>query len=389
MRKYILALATAWLTSAGAMAGGLDDLLHSVVANNPALRVSREEMRAAGYELEEGNTLDATSVEYSPFFRSGAGGVASSELIVSQEFDFPTLYAGRGKSIKLGKESLEKEYGMKVAECLSEVTGLYLNLVYLDKKGKTLSSRLASLRKMEELAGKRLEERDATALDLNRVKLQRMQIETELAALDAEQTSVENELTLLNGNLWVEVEREYPAWALPEGGVKAMVAGDAAVARSEAEVALANQEESLARQSWLPKLTVGYRRNTETDEALNGFVVGASFPLFSAGKRVKSAKARKAAARIAAEAEAARAEKEMENAFKELDMARRSLQTFDLPLIAETRRLLDISLEARQITLADYLAETTVLDEQLTTYDELEYEYYRKMSVVYRNNLMK
>ena len=35
------------------------------------------------------------SVEYSPFFAKGIDGMASSELVVTQGFDFPTLHAAR------------------------------------------------------------------------------------------------------------------------------------------------------------------------------------------------------------------------------------------------------------------------------------------------------
>ncbi len=47
---------------------------------------------------------------------------------------------------------------------------------------------------------------------------------------------------------------------------------------------------SASKQGWLPKLELGYRRNTESGHPLNGVVVGFSFPLFENRNKVKIAK---------------------------------------------------------------------------------------------------
>ncbi|MDE7085998.1 MAG: hypothetical protein K2O48_04850 [Prevotella sp.] len=76
----------------------IETIIASVEANNTLLKAVRSGNAATVAEVKSENTIGETSVEYSPFFRKGVGGTASSELIVSQEFDFPTVYGARSKS---------------------------------------------------------------------------------------------------------------------------------------------------------------------------------------------------------------------------------------------------------------------------------------------------
>ncbi len=46
------------------------------------------------------------------------------------------------------------------------------------------------------------------------------------------------------------------------------------------ESLVAHKQIAVNKSQWLPKLELGYRRNTETGVPFNGVVVGFSFPLF-------------------------------------------------------------------------------------------------------------
>lgn len=93
--------------------------------------------------LKAENSLDYPSIEYSPFFRRGASGVASSEMVVSQEFDFPTLYAARGKSGKLQRNVLDKGLDSSRRDILLNAKLTCLELIYLDRQKEILAEREA------------------------------------------------------------------------------------------------------------------------------------------------------------------------------------------------------------------------------------------------------
>ena len=109
MRKATLA-ALIVISAATARAQTMGDVLRSVESNNMELKALQKGNEAADLETRSENTLEALSVEYSPFFDKGVKGVASSEMVVSQGFDFPTLYGARKKEGRLQREARDAEY---------------------------------------------------------------------------------------------------------------------------------------------------------------------------------------------------------------------------------------------------------------------------------------
>lgn len=397
MKSKIIILAI-WISAACQIASAqtLESYLTAIAKNNPDLKILRQKMTASGYELDAANTLDATSIEYSPFFSRRVDGIASSELIVTQELDFPTLYAARSKSAKLQKEGMEYEYKVQLRDILFEGTQNYLQLVRRMKEHQNLARRLEALIELSRLADKRLAAGDITALEINRLKIQIMEIESSLVANESEALTIRNAMSALAGytsdvvspnGIGVDMNLTYPKWGIPSEPVNQLASNEATVKKTEADLKAVAQEEKVAKQGWLPKLTVGYRRNTDGNEAVNGFVVGAAFPLFATGKTVKAAKARKAAAVIAAENARTQTEKELENALSELRLIERSMSTYDLTLLDETQTLMIKSVEHGQMTFSDYITESIQLNEKRIAYLDLEYAYYQKLSLLYRNTL--
>ena len=363
----------------------LSRLLATVEQHNLELREMREELKASGYEIKEQNKLDNTSVEYSPFFRKGAEGIVSSELIVSQEFDFPTLYAARSKAGKSRIDCLNSEYAVARRDILLSVAENYIGLVRLNKVRKSLGEQLVDAERLFSMSEKRMAAGDLTSIELNRVRLQIMDLKKALLDTEAEVLSLRTELMRLNGYENLDCAAlEYPDWNSAD---VATIDSDAAVKAAEAGVEAAKRDESVARQSWVPKLTLGYRRNTELEEASNGFVVGASFPLFTSSSKVKASKARRAAAEVNMENARLKAASEIDNTQQELQLIVRSMKVYDTKLIDDTQRLLLKSVELGNMTITDYYTEQISLNESKMAYIDLEYEYFKRLAVLYKNRL--
>ncbi len=388
MKKIIISLLLL-LAPTIVRADELRGLLESVERRNLELKGEREQMKAAGYELKEQNTLDATNIEYSPFFQKGAAGVASSELIVSQELDFPTLFSARSKAGKKQMEALEQKYQLDCRNILLQATESYIDLVRLVRVKKALEGQLADAEKLCESFEKKFNAGDATSIELNRIKIQVMDLKRELLANDSEIAAVKAAISNLNGYEDYSCEATaYPLWTLSEANQMSLDS-DAEVKAAASEVESLRGEESVAKQSWVPKLTLGYRRNTELDEASNGFVVGASFPLFSTSSKVKAAKARKAAAEVDMENTRLRVAAEIDATRKDLAIISKSMGLYDVKLIDETERLLNKSVELGNMTVTDYYVELATLNERRMTYIDLEYEYYKRLCVLYKNTLIQ
>ena len=394
MNKIILSIALSISTSvAFAQATELSALLKEAEENNLSLKAAREEITAAGYDISAANTLDATSIEYSPFFRKGASGVASSELIVSQEFDFPTLYASRRKAGKLQGNALEMNYATLRRDLLLEVNQTYLDLVGLAKDRKVLEERIMIADTLLSLFNKRMHAGYATALDINRIKMEQMELKTALLQNDADRKNATTLLATLCGKQDLDdtVKADSYPYAitgdLPEKIISDYLENDSEIRAARAELMATSEEVKVAKQGWLPKLTAGYRRNTELDEASNGFVIGAAFPLFSTGKQVKAANARRAAAQISLEDAHIKAQSEAKTAINELLQLRESLKITDLSLLRETLRLMRKAVDEGAMTATEYYVEADNIYQKIANYNSIENRLHKTLATLSKNSL--
>ena len=165
------------------------------------------------------------------------------------------------------------------------------------------------------------------------------------------------------------------------------MATDAALLEADANARAAEQELKVNRQSWLPKLEVGYRRNTSLDEKSNGFLVGGSFPLFSNRKKTRIARAQAVSARLAADDARLKAESEVHSRFNEMCRLREAMEAYDVTLMHRTLALLHEAVRAGQLSVIEFYTEADNVYRNLQAYIELENQYQKLMAEIYKNRL--
>ena len=266
----------------------IEEVLQSVEQNNKELQAVFHSTEAAKMEVQTQNNLEDPSVEYSPFFAKGVDGMASSELVVTQGFDFPTLYAARNRSGKLQKDVLDRQQQALRRDILLQTKNLCLDLIRLNQEQALLMERQKNADALLQLFEKRLKEGDANALEVNKIKMERMKVQTEVAQNHAAHRTALQQLLAMNGNLPLEfAEDRYPAVeAIRDYHTlyNEVMMQDADLQAADAASRAAAEQVNVNKQNWLPKLEVGYRRNTSVGEKSNGFLVGGSFPIFSNGR---------------------------------------------------------------------------------------------------------
>ena len=313
----------ALLVSLGeAKAQAIDEVLRNIERNNKELQASAKDAEAARMEVQTQNNLEDPSVEYSPFYTKGISGMSSSELVVSQSFDFPTLYAARHSSGKLQKEVVDRQYQVERRELLLSAKNLCLDLIMLNKQQAMLSLRKKNAGDLLTLFDERLKQGDAGVLDINKIKMELMNVQTEVAQNNAAHRTALQKLLAMNGNLPIEFSAsEYPQSKAPAGYDELydeVVATDATLQMADASARAAEKNVSVQRQNWLPKLEVGYRRNTSIDEKSNGFLIGGSLPLFSNRKKNKIARAQAVSARLRLDDVRLQTEADVQSRYNEL-----------------------------------------------------------------------
>lgn len=391
MKRRLIIIALCTLCLPRLQAQGVDEVLQSVAQHNKALQAQRQADAAEKTGIEAENGLEDPSVEYSSFFSKGVSGQAGSELVVSQGFDFPTVYGQRSRAGRERKEAVDLRAEALRRDILLQAKNLCLELIRLNRLQDLLSRRMENADELLALFKDRLEAGDATLIDVNKIKMERMSIQTEVLQNNAAHRTALQSLLALNGNMPLTFdEREYPT--VPdtrdfEALCSEALAADAALMAAEADTRAAQRTLSANRHGWLPKLEIGYRRNTGEDSKEHGFLVGGSIPLFSNRRQVKMARAQSVAAQLTADELRLQAEAALHAGFNEMQQLRKSMEVYDKPLMLQTLELLKASVKGGEMSVTDYFVEADQIYRNLQAFMELEYQYQKSAATLYKNRL--
>ena len=204
MRKQYMIGVVGLFLAGSLQAQNIADVLQSIERNNKELQAQLQLTEAAKMEVQTQNSLSDPTIDYSPFFAKGVDGVASSELVVSQEFDFPTLYAARRQSGKLQQEVLDRQQQAVRRSILLDAKNLCLDLIRLNQEKALLDARKKNADELLTLFEKRLQEGDAGILEVNKIKMERMNVQTEVTQNNAAHRTALQSLLAMNGNLPLE-----------------------------------------------------------------------------------------------------------------------------------------------------------------------------------------
>lgn len=385
----IFAAALAFGMNAGAQS--INDILKSVEQNNKELQAMNERGKALALDIDAQNNLSDPSIEYSPFFAKGVSGVASSELVVKQGFDFPTLYAARSKSGKLQKDVVNLDYLASRCNILLSAKQLCLDLILLNQEHELLEKRRKNAEELLAMYEKRMKNGDATILELNKVKMDRMNVQTEVTQNEAAHQTALQSLLALNGNMPLEFDQtDYPISQDVvdyEALYDKAVASELTLRSARADVLASEQNVKVNKQNWLPKFEVGYRRNTDGSDASNGFMVGASFPLFSGRNKLKSAKAKLQESTLQLDNVKVQTENNVRSKVNEMKQLRKAADTYDTALLNSTLDLLRKAVEGGELSIIEYYVEADAIYKNLQTQMQLENQYQKAYAELTKGEL--
>lgn len=389
MKKIILA-AMAFAAVVSAKAQDINAVLKSVEQNNMELKALLKGNEVADIENKSQNTLEDLSIEYSPFFQSETSGIASSELVITQGFNFPTLYGARKKAGKLQRNVLDMQYQTARRDILVNAKKLCLDIINYNKQKQLLQERRKNADELLAMFELKFKNGDATSLELNKIKLDRMNLETELVQADTKHANAMQQLQALNGGLPIEVNMtEYPQAPADDEVTmyEKAVATDWTVRTAQASVLAAEQDVKVNKQSWIPKFEIGYRRNTEGDNASNGFLIGGSIPLFSSKNKVIIAKARQTEAVMQHANARINAENSARTMITQMKQLKASADAYDVPLMRQTLKLLRTAVENGEISVTEYYVEADNIYKNMITYMDIERQYQDALTEIYKNEL--
>jgi outer membrane protein TolC len=274
----------------------IDKVLSEIAKNNKTIQANTQYWNAQKVQYKTGNSLYNPTVEYDYLKGSPANAGNQTDVVVTQSFDFPTVY---GKKNELAKQlSTQADLQLKAAnqELLLEAKKICIELVYRNKLQVPLTKRKEATEKWLAHFNKKLANGDGTILDVNKAKIQLLEIKKQFLENASFIAKLNEQLTSLNGgNALVLNDLAYfdvPVVADFETLKKEIETQDYIRKTLEQDKIIAQKQIDVSKAMALPKMEVGYHYQGILGQTYNGIHTGISLPLWESKNRVKLEKAK-------------------------------------------------------------------------------------------------
>lgn len=389
--KKIINLLLLITFAANTMSQTIDEVLNTIELNNNDIKAAKALYEAQTMEVKSQNMLGNTSVAYEKMLGTIKTPDQSDKITVTQELDFPSIYAVRGKVNSEKIKKYQYDYEETRRSVLLQAKELCLDLVMLDKQQKLINERLSNIIRIKALYEKRYESGDVNKLEMNKIILQEMNEKSALAINTNERNRKLKELIKLNAGNEIELEptEETSPVTLPDFTEYSNEAteADMRIKQSVGEYKIATGEYKIARNRWLPSLGISYIREIRPADTSNGFEIGVSVPLLNNIRKVKQSKAYKAYTMWQMEKVNTDIKTDINTNYDEARKIWETLNQYDINLVYENINLLNKSLGARQISMIEYFTEINSLYDTIESYNLLLNSYNKILARMYKFRL--
>jgi outer membrane protein, heavy metal efflux system len=370
----------------------VDRVLKSVETNNKAIQSNRKYWEARRAEFKTGLTPYDPLVEYDYLFGSPVGAGNQKDFSVTQRLDFPTTYK-RKKELS-NEQIAQTELQKKVyrQDILLQAKLLTTQIIYLNKKGAELNRRLANTQQLVQDYEKKLEKGDVIILDVNKAKLQLLNINNEVALNNNEIQVATTRLIELNGGAPIQVsDTTYPVTvAVPDFETldSLIEANDPILKVYEQEKEIVQQQITVQKSLNLPKIETGYHSQGILGQSYKGVHAGITIPLWENKNRIKAAQANLDFATANAQTHIIEHRLENKGYYDQLEVRLKSMQEYrELFATLNNTALLNKALQLGQITIIQYFQDESYYFSAYDKYLQMEWEYQQSVARLYKFQL--
>lgn len=270
-------------------------IMKEIEKNNKTLQANTQKKEAQNLQFKSEMPLYNPNIEYDYLFGYPLTAGNQTDVLVNQTFDFPTVY---GKRKQLANEQItQSSYNYDAArqEVLYEAQTTCIELVYRNKLHQQFQQRKTFTENLLSNFDKKLETGDGNILDVNKARLQLIEINKEFQLNLSEINQLNQQLTALNGGIEISfTETIYPEMApIPffEDLYDEIKTEDPTLKFIELETVTAKKQLELSKALALPKMEAGYRYQGILGQTFNGFHIGTSIPLWENKYKVRQSEA--------------------------------------------------------------------------------------------------
>ena len=273
----------------------MEELLNQIEQNNTALKGYQSFIESQQLENKSTNNLPDPQLSgyYLPFDDNTTD--AYSEYQIAQSFEFPTVYAARGKWNDLKSEQLQTAYAKKRQDVLLNAKEFLIELTFLQKQKVIETDRRTQIKQVFDQIQELFNKEQVGILDLNKAKIAWIQEQFVVEQIESDIQILISKLNTLNGDkpldglstetiISTEVESIENLW-------QEKLVNDPTLQELNANENASLQKVKLEKNKILPNVALGYNYQGVNGNNYSGFYGGLSIPLWSSKNKVKAAQA--------------------------------------------------------------------------------------------------
>ena len=370
----------------------IDKVLSEIAKNNKTIQANTQYWNAQKVLHRTGNSLYNPTVEYDYLKGTPANAGNQTDFTITQSFDFPSVY---GKKNTLANQlDIQADLQLKAANqaLLLEAKKICIELVYRNKLQVPLTKRQEATEKWLAHFNKKLASGDGTILDVNKAKIQLLEIKKQFQDNVSEIAKLNEQLTSLNGGNPITFNDlayfDVPVMADFETLEKEIEAQDYIRKTLEQEKVIAQKQIAVSKALSLPKMEVGYHYQGILGQTYNGIHTGISLPLWESKNRLKLEKEKMTFAETALTDHTNEHYYEIKQLYGRYESLKNILGDYEkINQSVEPIKLLDKALSAGQISVLEYFVELNYYNTTFNSYLEIEKEYYEVVAALLKYQL--
>lgn len=349
-------------------------IIRSALDNDKDIR----SQQAAGEASVTFNDVEGPQIEYEHQWPTQGDHMEGKWVLsITQDFDWPGLYAARSKVGALERTNASLVLMAITADRALSIKLLIIDIVNSHRRHELYNQVAVNLSLVDSLTRVAYDRGAATSLDLWKMKLALLENKYSIANAESDIRALEGSLaatgaTFINGE--AEFWHDYPIQSMinpadadPNSLSQAILQNSAALGAARVKA---------TKLEAVPGFSAGYLHAYEEGIHFNGLRVGLRLPSFSQKKKNKIAMLEAESILYSSQYEQDKQQAEMHALYEEASTLSKALASYrDLTGNDSYLQLLDKSFKAGQITVIDYLNEINLFITARIAFLDLEYRY--------------
>lgn len=381
-----------FFTTKGFGQTNIASVLVNIAKNNKTIIANTKYWEAKTLEYQTGLTPYNPKVDYNYLIGTPANVGNQTEFSITQTFDFPTVYARKKQLSNEQIKQAEFQLNANRQDVLLEAKLICIELIYRNKFNSELTIRKQNTEKWLTAFQKSLEKGQGNIMDVNKAKLQLIEINAAFQENLSISNQLNQKLTELNGGIPIQFSDTafVPFALIPDFETLEQEIEDKDPVRKylEQEKVIGQNEVDLSKSLSLPKFDAGYRYQTILGQQFNGVHLGLTIPLWENKNKVKTQQAELVLNEANLQDHINKHYYDIKQKYERMTNLKITLDEYQTLFSSLNNvELLDKSLSLGQISTIEYFMEMTYYYEALKNYLKTEMEYNKVVAELYKYQL--